>query len=158
MRRASLLSSLHFATGRLRNKPAHGLQQLAEEGLLPLLLIELPGRVLGQNLLLQLRHGETSGADLSHDGVCQGGRRELRLSPACAQTHTGQETTFVLLRSVGLDHRQRPLPGEEEVDLPLGLLGAVAAVQLVDGLLLLHSQLGPQTGGGEERKGGQFET
>lgn len=51
----------------------------------------------------------------------------------------------MLLHSIGLDHCQCPLPGEEKVDLPLGLLRAVAAVQLVDGLVL-HSELGSQTG------------
>lgn len=51
----------------------------------------------------------------------------------------------MLLHSIGLDHCQCPLPGEEKVDLPLGLLRAVAAVQLVVGLVL-HSELGSQTG------------
>lgn len=56
-----------------------------------------------------------------------------------------QEVTFVLLHSIGLDHCHCPLLGEEKVDLPLGLLWAVAAVQLVDGLVL-RSELGSQTG------------
>lgn len=72
----------------------------------------------------------------------------LRLNPLCTKADQNlceQEVTFVLLHSIGLDHCQCPLPGEEKVDLPLGLLRAVAAVQLVDGLVL-HSELGSQTG------------
>lgn len=51
----------------------------------------------------------------------------------------------MLLHRVWLDHCQRSLLREEEVDLPLGLLRAVAAMQLVDGLVL-HSELDSQTG------------
>lgn len=53
--------------------------------------------------------------------------------------------TFVLLNGIWLDHCQRPLLGEEEVDLPLGLLQAVAAMQLVNGLVF-HSELDSQAG------------
>lgn len=53
--------------------------------------------------------------------------------------------TFVPLHSIWLDHCQCPLLREEKVDLTLGFLQAVAAMELVDGLVF-YSELDPQTG------------
>lgn len=51
----------------------------------------------------------------------------------------------MLLHCIWLDHCQCSLLGEEKVDLPLGLLQAVAAMELVNGLVF-RSKLDSQTG------------